>query len=259
MIGSVYELQRDTQGYRTLVIDTADWLERLIAAKVCASKAKDNLIDIGYNNGPKLLTDEWGKFLDIVSGMQRANKMNVVFCAHSWNRKVRLPGETEAFDHYELKMTSSSGPILKEWADFVFFLRYDVLVSTDKQGHTTAQGGRRVICTSHTVLYDAKSRVPLPEILPLDRTGVATVLETIFKPAAPAPAPSPAPAPVSAPAPAPEAPVAPAPVADNATTVTAPMPGKILNIKVNTAPTTISLFIFMLSFQTIFSRLSRKK
>ena len=35
------------------------------------------------------------------------------------------------------------------------------------------------------------------------------------------------------PAAAPEAPAAPAPVAENATTVNAPMPGKILNIKVN--------------------------
>ncbi|MBQ7732991.1 MAG: biotin/lipoyl-binding protein [Synergistaceae bacterium] len=44
----------------------------------------------------------------------------------------------------------------------------------------------------------------------------------------------PAPAPVAAPAPAaPVAPAAPAPVAEGAMTVTAPMPGKILNVKVN--------------------------
>ena len=48
-------------------------------------------------------------------------------------------------------------------------------------------------------------------------------------PAAPAPAPAAAP---SAPA-APEAPAAPAPVAEGANTVTAPMPGKILSLKVN--------------------------
>ena len=52
---------------------------------------------------------------------------------------------------------------------------------------------------------------------------------------APAPAPVAAPAAPSAPAaaPVPEAPAAPAPVAENATTVTAPMPGKILSLKVN--------------------------
>lgn len=71
----------------------------------------------------------------------------------------------------------------------------------------------------------------------LDRNGVAArpapVLPAsapVQRPAAPAPvaaAPAPAPAPAAAPAPAPAA--APA----GATTVEAPMPGKILNIKVS--------------------------
>ena len=56
-------------------------------------------------------------------------------------------------------------------------------------------------------------------------------------PAAPVATPAaPAAAPEAAPAPAPEAapaPAAPAPVADDAMTVTAPMPGKILSVKVN--------------------------
>lgn len=55
--------------------------------------------------------------------------------------------------------------------------------------------------------------------------------------AAPAPAPTPAPAAAPAPAPAPAAPAAPAPVSAGATTVNAPMPGKILSVKVNVGDT----------------------
>ena len=72
----------------------------------------------------------------------------------------------------------------------------------------------------------------------LDRNGVAAPVAPVLpasapvqRPAAPAPAPvaaAPAPAPASAAAPAPKA-AAPA----GATTVEAPMPGKILNIKVS--------------------------
>lgn len=74
----------------------------------------------------------------------------------------------------------------------------------------------------------------------LDRNGVAAPAAPVLpasapvqRPAAPAPvaaapAPAPAPAPAAAPAPAPAA-AAPA----GATTVEAPMPGKILNIKVS--------------------------
>ena len=83
----------------------------------------------------------------------------------------------------------------------------------------------------------------------LDRNGVAAPAAPVLpasapvqRPAAPAPvaaapAPAPAPAPAAAPAPAPAAPApAPAPAAAapaGATTVEAPMPGKILNIKVS--------------------------
>ena len=81
----------------------------------------------------------------------------------------------------------------------------------------------------------------------LDRNGVAAPAAPVLpasapvqRPAAPAPvaaapAPAPAPAPAAAPAPAPAAAPAPAPAAApaGATTVEAPMPGKILNIKVS--------------------------
>ena len=53
---------------------------------------------------------------------------------------------------------------------------------------------------------------------------------------APVAAPAAAPAP-AAPTPAPEAPAAPAAVAEGASTVTAPMPGKILSLKVNVGDT----------------------
>lgn len=56
----------------------------------------------------------------------------------------------------------------------------------------------------------------------------------VAAPASPVAAPAPA---APAAAPAPEAPAAPAAVAEGATTVTAPMPGKILSLKVNVGDT----------------------
>lgn len=65
------------------------------------------------------------------------------------------------------------------------------------------------------------------EYRPLDRGAQASTPAPILA-AAPAPKAAPAPAPVAAPAPAP----APAPAAAGGQTVEAPMPGKILDIKV---------------------------
>lgn len=67
----------------------------------------------------------------------------------------------------------------------------------------------------------------------LDRNGAAAPAAPVLA-AAPAPTPvvAPAPAPVAAPAPAPVAAPAPAAPAAGGTTIEAPMPGKILNVKV---------------------------
>ena len=71
----------------------------------------------------------------------------------------------------------------------------------------------------------------------VDGTAYTVEVENLGAGAAmPAPvaaAPVAAPTPAPAAAPAPEAPAAPAAVAEGANTVTAPMPGKILNVKVN--------------------------
>ena len=75
---------------------------------------------------------------------------------------------------------------------------------------------------------------------PLDRGAAAVASAPIIAaapaPVAAAPAPTPAPAPAAAPAPAPAAP-APALAAAGAQTVEAPMPGKILDVKVKVGDT----------------------
>ena len=176
---AIAELKRDTQGYKTLVIDTADWLEGLISAKVCADKGKQSLEDFPYKAGYNIVVEEWRRLMDSINDMQRTNKMDVVVCAHSTTRKVQLPGEVTEFDHYELKMLRKSGPILKEWCDFLLFLNYDIIVQTDKNGKSYATGGKRCVYTTHTATYDAKSREKLAAKILLDQGGAEAVIATI--------------------------------------------------------------------------------
>ena len=87
------------------------------------------------------------------------------------------------------------------------------------------EGDKIIVNNKYRVTVDGTAYTVEVESL-----GAGTAMP-VAAPAAPA-APV-APAAPAAPAPAPEAPAAPAPVAEGATTVTAPMPGKILSLKVN--------------------------
>ena len=201
---------------RTLVIDTADWAEQIEINDLCKKKGWDGLEGAGYGKGYQYSAEEFGKLLNKLTEVVKRG-VNVVITAHATLRKVELPEEMGAYDHWEMKTSKKVAPMIKEWADVVLFLNYQVnVVNTDGKGaikgKNKAQGGRRVIHTNHTPFWDAKNRFGMPEELPLDYMSIAPLFENggqdfhkAPEPAKPKskPAPKPAPAPVNEPAKAP--------------------------------------------------------
>lgn len=169
--------------FSTLIIDTADWAERLCAENVCTTRGKNGIEDFGYGNGYVYVEEEWGKFLNLLQDVIDVAKLNVVLNAHSIIRKFELPNEMGSYDKYEMKLgkktTARTAPLTKEWADMVFFLNYKTYsVSVDDKGKKhKAQGGQRVMYTTHHPCWDAKNRDGLPEELPLDYAGIAHVIK----------------------------------------------------------------------------------
>ena len=207
------ELQKDTQGYQTIVIDTADKLEALIIEGIINTVPRGDgrqvqgLEDYGYGKGYTYVAEWLGKFLDNLTLFQKKTGLNIVIVSHAWQRKVESPGETNSYDHYELKLGKKAAPLLREWPDFLFFLNYDINIMKTSDGKSIATGGQRCIYTSHTPYYDAKCRADLPERIRLDDKGVALVFKAVFdgarKQAEP---PKPEPKPVEEEEPEPEPP-----------------------------------------------------
>lgn len=187
----VDELTRGAESYRTLVFDTADWMEKLAARAVCDEHRQTGIESFGYGKGYTYLAEEWRKFLDRVAVMQAKTWMHVLFLAHAWMRKFEQPDEAGAYDRWETKLSKQVAPALKEWADLVLFLNYEIIV-VETDGKHKAQGGRRVLRATHHPCWDAKNRFGLPERmeLPIDKLppDLARILEPIAAPqATPAP------------------------------------------------------------------------
>ena len=190
----------------TLIIDTADWAEQMEIEDLCRKNGWDGIEAPGYGKGYTYSAEEFGKFLNILQGCVNAG-VNVVITAHAQLRKVELPEEMGAYDHWEMKTSKKVAPMIREWADAVFFLNYKtVIINVDGKGQTKgknkAQGGRRVMHTNHTPFWDAKNRFGLPDEIPLDFNEIARIFQ-----ATPAPAPKPVQesVPASEPVPAPKA------------------------------------------------------
>ena len=194
-------------GCKTVVIDTIDWAEKLCLMSICDAHQKKGIEDFGYGKGYVWEREEFGKFLDLLQDIADSG-VNVVLTAHAQIRKFEQPDELGAYDRWELKLGQKTGsqisPIVKEWADMVLFCNYKThTVVTDKEGKKRkAQGGERVMYTSHNPCWDAKNRDGLPEILPLAYEPIAHIFGDVPAPvqtAAPAPEPTPEPAPETAP------------------------------------------------------------
>lgn len=193
---------------KTLVIDTADWAERMEIEELCKKKGWDGLEGAGYGRGYQYSAEEFGKLLNKLTEVIHKG-INVVMTAHAQLRKVELPEEMGTYDHWEMKTSKKVAPMIREFMDAVLFLNYKtVIVNVDGKGQTKgknkATGGRRVMYTTHTPFWDAKNRFGLPDEIPLDFNEIAHILPTAAAMPAPTPAPAPAQkaAPKSAPKPA---------------------------------------------------------
>lgn len=191
-----------TRPCKTLIIDTADWLEALMIQDLCAQRGWDGIECKDYGKGYVYLEEMFGKLLNRLEDLVQSG-INVVMCAHVVTKAFTSPTESGSWDRYELKLQKKDCAKLKEWADVVLFGRFrDVVMAVDKEGKKLkAKGGEvRVMHTIRTAAWDAKSRFDLsPEIvfekgiLPAE---IAGILQGTPAPAVQQPDPIPEPQPV---------------------------------------------------------------
>lgn len=194
LLSQVEQISRTPGICKTLVLDTADWAEMICAKSVVDKYQKKSIEDFGYGKGYTYLQEEFGRLLNAFTDVINAG-MNVVMTAHAKMRKFEQPDEMGAYDRWEMKLSKQVAPIVKEWADMVLFANYKTyVVATDDKGKKhKAQGGSRVIYTSHHPCWDAKNRHGLPNEIPMDYSAIAHCIPDGA--ATPAIAPTPAPEP----------------------------------------------------------------
>lgn len=162
---------------RTLVIDTADWTEKLCKQHILAKNNWDSIESPSYGRGYTVLAEEWGKLLELLNEVIEAG-VNVLLTAHAMTRKFEQPDEMGSYDRFELKLEKKTAPMTKEWADIVLFANYKTDIITDsKTNSKKAIGGKRVIYTSHHPAWDAKNRAGLPEIIEMDFQEISHLFE----------------------------------------------------------------------------------
>ena len=166
---------------KTLVLDTADWAERLCIEAVCVQHQVDGIEAFSYGKGYVYAQEEFGRLLDKLELVRKLG-IHIVIVAHAMMRKFEQPEETGAYDRWELKLSKKIAPMVREWVDALIFVNYKVLVvNVDGKGATKGknkvQGGKRVMYMTHHACWDAKNRFGWPEEAEFDYSVVRDVIE----------------------------------------------------------------------------------
>lgn len=180
----------------TLIIDTIDWAEAMAIKHVLSTvpikdgKYGTGIEDFGYGKGYTYLEEETGRLLNLLD-MVIEQGVNVVLVAHAIIKKFELPEEMGTYDRWEPNLEKKVNALIKQWSDMILFCNYKIVVeNVDGQGATKgknkAQGGRRVVYTSHHPSWDAKNRKGFPPEMPLDPQFV---IETLPRPTPELPTP----------------------------------------------------------------------
>jgi len=159
-------LTTEQHDYRTLVVDTLDWLEPLVFAHVCAAAKKPDIEAFGYGKGYVAALDAWRVMLAALDRL-RGTGVHLVLLAHAQVRTFRNP-TAEDFDRYELKLNAKAAGLLTEWPDAVLFAQYEDLTHKQNDRAKAITTGARYLHTEHRPAWVAKNRYDLPPKLPLD-------------------------------------------------------------------------------------------
>lgn len=175
-LGFLDWLRTEQHEFKSIVVDTADWLEALAFRHCCERDNKGSIEDYGYGKGYIVAAEEYRRFLQKLDELNKAG-LAVLILTHTQIKAFNNP-TGENYDRYEPKLAKQISGLLKEWADAVLFARFEVFTEKAK-GAMKAKafgGDNRVVHTTHSAGWDAKNRYGLPEVMPLD---MASIIEAI--------------------------------------------------------------------------------
>jgi hypothetical protein len=181
---AISRVAREQHNYRTLVIDSVDWAEKLLADRVLIENNWKSIETPNYGKGFVVLREAFKRFLDNLKPVI-GRGMHVVLIGHAQIKKYNPPETSEGYDRWELKLDKDNTLRAKEWADAILFVNFETKV-IESGGKTKAIGGReRVIYTMNSAAYDAGNRHGLPEKIRMDIADLAPLFEAakVEKPA----------------------------------------------------------------------------
>jgi hypothetical protein len=172
VMDNLRSIAADEHDYSTLVLDSLDWMEKLIWADVCRTRNVKNIEDIGFAKGYTFANNQWREVLTQLELMRANRNMQIILIAHSRVEKFNNP-EGDPYDRYSPNLHKHASATVQEWCDEVLFACYQVYTKSSDEGFNKKRtvgigSGQRILKTTERPSHLAKNRLNMPDEIPLD-------------------------------------------------------------------------------------------
>jgi len=160
-------LYNEPHDFKTVVVDTIDWYEKLVQATICDMESVPAIEKIGYNKGFGFCIPIWRNFFTWLDALKEKRGMNIILLSHSRIVRFQDP-KTDGYDRYEPALHKTICPVVQEWCDEVLFGTTDVAVITKKEGFNQERSraidtNTRIVYTCEMPTHLGKRRIPMPD------------------------------------------------------------------------------------------------
>lgn len=123
--------------FKTVVLDTLGWLEKLVHDEVCGELNLDFMTQSSMKSYP-LASLKLRTILDSLNELNKGRKMMVCMIGHATITKFEDP-TTASYDHYCMQMNEKVAEMFMQDADIVAFMNQRVTVEEEKGGFNKVQ------------------------------------------------------------------------------------------------------------------------
>lgn len=159
--------------FKTVVIDSLDWLEALFCKQICDEGGHSSMDDIAFGKLYGKLPPYWRKLFVALDAVA-AKGINVICIAHEQIRRVTTPGAD--YIKMDMKLVESfnvkNSSLVQEWADVVAYAKVESVVSEGK----IKSNDKRVLVLQPSATHVGGSRLSLPASIPLDWNEYANAI-----------------------------------------------------------------------------------
>ncbi|MBC8356592.1 MAG: ATP-binding protein [Planctomycetes bacterium] len=175
---ALMDLRREKHSYESVVIDSLDWLERLIWDKLCEQHGVSSIekVDGGYARGYTHALTFWREIIDHLNALRNVRGMVVLLIAHSKVERFEDP-ESSSYDRYSPRLHKHASALVSEWCDAVLFATRKIRTQSEDAGFNKKRtiahalgknGGERILRCVGGPSCVAKNRYSITEELPLE-------------------------------------------------------------------------------------------